>query len=220
MHSFPVSVLGFLLVSFRPSLLRSRSCSTGDPLLVFPPGPMPDFRFLSSASVLASHYSASVSSFPFSSCFRLTVASSVLVFRFRFLRFPRSLLPGFPCIPSRFRYSASLYVSFRPSLIRSHSCSSGAYFQLSLSAFSASLPLPFVRFRFTSGYSAFCFFLSVLPASASQWLLRCPLSAFASWVFPVLSCLISHAFFPGSRTRLSVGFLSSFPASLPQLFHR
>ena len=67
---------------------------------------MHDFHFLSSASVLAPHYSASVSSFPSSSCFCLTVASTVLVFRFRFLRFPRSLLPGFPCIPSRFRYSA------------------------------------------------------------------------------------------------------------------
>ena len=142
------------------------------------------FRALSTTSVLGSDYSASVSSFPFSSCLRLTVASSVLVFRFRFLRFPRSLLPGFPCIPSRFRYSASLYVSFRPSLIRSHSCSSGAYFQLSLSVFSASLPLPFVRFRSASGYSALCFFLSVLPVSASQWLPRCSLSAFASWASP------------------------------------
>ena len=37
---------------------------------------------------------------------------------------------------------------------------------------------------------------------------------------PILSCLISHAFFPGFRTQLSDGFLSSFPASLPQLFHR
>ena len=85
---------------------------------------MPDFRFLSSTSVLASHYSASVSSFPFSSCFRLTVASSVLV------------------------------------------------------------------------------------------------SAFASSFFLVLSRLISHAFLPVSGTQLSVCFLSSFPASLPQLFHR
>ena len=147
---------------------------------------MPDFRFLSSASVLASHYSASASSFPFSSRFCLTVASSVLVFRFRFLRFPRSVLPGFPCILSRFRYSAFLYVSFHPSLIRSHSCSSGAYFQLSLSVFSASLPLSFVCFRFASGYSAFCFFLSVLPVSASQWLPRCCLSAFASLLSPFL----------------------------------
>ena len=142
------------------------------------------FRFLSSASVLDSDYSASVSSFPFSSRFRLTVASSVLVFRYRFLRFPRSLLPGFPCIPSRFRYSASLYVSFRPSLIRSHSCSSGAYFPLALSVFSVSLPLPFVRFRSTSGYSALCFFLSVLLASASQRLSRCLDSALASSFSP------------------------------------
>ena len=110
------------------------------------------FRFLSSASVLDSDYSASVSSFPFSSRFCLTVASSVLRSHFRSFGFPRSLLPGFPCIPSRFRYSASLYVSFRPSLIRSHSCSSGAYFQLSLSVFSASLPLSFVRFFSASGY--------------------------------------------------------------------
>ena len=61
---------------------------------------------LSVPSVSGSDYSASVSSFPFSFRFCLTVASSVLAFRFRFLRFPRSLLPGFPCIFSRFRYSA------------------------------------------------------------------------------------------------------------------
>ena len=94
------------------------------PFQISPPGPILDFRFLSSASVLAPHYSASVSSFPFSFCFCLTVASS-----------------GDP-------------------------------------------------------------------------------SAFASLVFPVLSSLISHAFLPGSGTQLSVCFLSSFPASLPQLFHR
>ena len=34
------------------------------PFWISPPGPVPDFRFLSSASILASHYSASVSSFP------------------------------------------------------------------------------------------------------------------------------------------------------------
>ena len=190
-------------ISFRlPPASISAAASSGSPLsstfvsdfsgpsiprLIAASFPLSDprcFRFLSSASVLGSDYSASVSSFPFSSCLRLTVASSVLVFRFRFLRFPRSLLPGFPCIPSRFRYSALLYVSFRPSLIHSHSCSSGAYFQLSLSVFSASLPLSFVRFRFASGYSALCFFLSVLPVSASQWLLRCSLSAFAFKVSP------------------------------------
>ena len=136
------------------------------------------FRALSTTSVLGSDYSASVSSFPFSSCFRLTVAFPVLRFCFRFLGFPRSFLPGFPCILSRFRYSASLYVSFHPSLIRSHSCSSGAYLVLSLSVFplpicflsSASLPVP-------ATWPLFLPFL-FLPASASQWLPRCCLSTF------------------------------------------
>ena len=54
----------------------------------------------------------------------------------------------------------------------------------SFPAFSVLLPLSFVRFRFPSGYLAFCFFLSVLPVSASQWLIRCCLSAFASWLPP------------------------------------
>ena len=154
------------------------------------------FRILSSASVLGSDYSASVSSFPSSSRFRLTVASSVLRSRFRSCGLPRFFLPGFPCIRSRFRYSASPYVSFRPSLIRSHDRSSGAHFQLSLSVFSASHPLSFVRFRSASGYSAFCFFLSALPASASQWLPRCtpPLSlpGFSRSSRPDLSCLLSR----------------------------
>ena len=39
-------------------------------------------------------------------------------------------------------------------------------------------------------------------------------------VFPVLPGLVSHAFLPGSRTRLPVRFLSPFPDSLPQLFLR
>ena len=150
------------------------------------------FRFLSSASVVGSDYSASVSSFPFSSRFRLTVASSVLRSPFRSCGLPRSFLPGFPCIPSRFRYSASPYVSFRPSLIRSHDRSSGA----SLSRFSASRSLDDLRSRSASGYSARCFFLSALPASASQWLPRCapPLSlpGFPRSSRPDLSCLLSR----------------------------
>ena len=50
-----------------------------------------------------------------------------------------------------------------------------------------------------------------LPASASQWLPRCSLSAFASWVFPVPSDLISHVFSPGSLYSASC----SFPFALP-----
>ena len=114
----------------------------------------------------------------------------------------------------------SLFVSFRPSLIR--------FPQLFLRCFPSALA--FGLFRFPSGsfrpltfclrLLSLCFFLSALPASASQWLPRCSASALASSVFPALPGLVSHAFFPGSRTRLPVRFLSSFPASLPQLFHR
>ena len=90
----------------------------------------------------------------------------------------------------------SLFVSFRPSLIR--------FPQLFLrclpSAFafglSASRPLPFVRFRSASGYSALCFFLSALPGSASQWLSRCAASTHASTVFPIRPGLVSHALLP------------------------
>ena len=163
------------------------------------------FRFLSSASVLGSGYSASVSSFPFSSCSRLTVAFPVLRSCFRSFGFPRSFLPGFPCILSRFRYSASLYVSFHPSLIRSHSCSSGACLLLrflaspSLPAFSVPLPLPFVRFRFPSGYSALLFFLSLLPVSASQWLPQCFGSSFRFPRFPPSLQVPFVPFFSGFR---------------------
>ena len=113
-------------------------------------------------------------------------------------RFPLYPRPGFPCLPSRFLYSALLLVSFRPSLIRSRSCSSGAYLMLSLSVF----PLPL---RFLSSASLpvlatqplFLPFLS-LPVLASQWLVRCALSAFASLAFPVPSNLVSRVFSPGS----------------------
>ena len=107
-----------------------------------------------------------------------------------------------------------LFVSFRPSRFRSHSCSTGACLLLSLSAFPLLFPLSFVRFFSGSDYSAFCSSFPLFPAS--------PLSGFPGarfrfrfFAFPFQSCLISHAFLPGSRTRLSVCFLSPFLASLP-----
>ena len=137
---------------------------------------MPDFRFLSSASVLAPHYSASVSSFPFSSCFRLTVASSVLRFRSRFFGLPRSSQPGFPCSLSRFFVLGFLFVSFHPSRFRSHSCSTGASLlfrflsSASLPGFSACFPLSFVCFSLllTTQPSALSFpFFPFSPGSGS-----------------------------------------------------
>lgn len=148
------------------------------------------FRSLSVASVLGSDYSASVSSFPASSCLRLTVASSVLRPRFRSFGLPRSFLPGFPCILSQFRYSASLYVSFCPSLIRSHSCSSGACLRFRFRHF----PVPF---RFLSSASV------SLPATQPS------ASSFPLFPFP------PHSSFPGAAPPLS---LPGFPRSLPPDF--
>ena len=50
-----------------------------------------------------------------------------------------------------------------------------------------------------------------LPVFASQWLFQCSSSAFASWVFPVLSDLVSHVLFPGS----SYSAVCLFPFALP-----
>ena len=176
------------------------------------------FRALSTTSVLGSDYSASVSSFPFSSCFRLTVALPVLRFCFRFLGFPRSFLPGFPCILSRFRYSASLYVSFHPSLIRSHSCSSGAYLLFRY--------FPF-RFRFLSFASAFlpatqpyCSFFPCFLSPPHSGFLSASVLPFGFPVFHLLFRFLSSPSFPVFGTRPSVGFLSSCPDSLPQPFLR
>ena len=64
------------------------------------------------------------------------------------------------------------------------------------------------------------FLFHSLPVLASPWLLRCSCSAHAFQVFPLLSGLVSRAIFPVLCTRLSVSFLSSFLASLPQLFRK
>ena len=50
-----------------------------------------------------------------------------------------------------------------------------------------------------------------LPVSASQWLPQCSALSFDPSVFPVLSSLVSRAFFPGSGTQLRC----MFPFALP-----
>ena len=223
MPSFQVLVLGFLFVSFHPSQFRSHSCSTGASLLF-------RFRFSSGLSPFlpvsfdpfcsGSDYSAFCSSFP-------SLPGSALQLLSRcpsplsLPRFPLSLRPNLSCLPSRFLYSAFLFVSFRPSPIR--------FPQLFLRCFP--FAFAFGLFRFPSGFFrpllfrlrllGLCFFLSVfflfpphsgfLSAPFLLSLLRFS-PFFPAW-FPMLS-------FPVLRTRLPVRFLSSFPASLPQLFHR
>ena len=131
-------------------------------------------------------------SFPFTlPCFAPTAVPQVLSrcpFPLSLPRFPPSLRPDFSCLPSGFLYSASLFVSFRSSPLRSHSRSTGAYLPFrflssaSLSVFSASDSLSFVRSSFASSYSAFCSSFPFLPGSALQLLSRCPASALASSV--------------------------------------
>ena len=55
----------------------------------------------------------------------------------------------------------------------------------------------------------------LLPVSASQWLPQCSALAFAPSVFPVLSCLVSRAFFPGSGTQLRCMFPFALPRFAP-----
>ena len=72
-----------------------------------------------------------------------------------------------------------------------------------------------------SHYSAICSsFSTFFPVSPHRWLFRCSCSALASQVLPLIPGLVSHAIFPAVCTRLSVSFLSSFLASLPQLFRK
>ena len=114
----------------------------------------------------------------------------------------------------------SCIVSFRSTLLRSRSRSAGAHLSLSLKMSlhgfrSLSIPLAL-------GLSllSFCFFISSFPLfPPHSWLFQLHGFAFARRS-PLSSSLVSRAFRPILSTLLSVCFLSSFPASLPQPFHR
>ena len=116
--SFPVlrTRLSVCFLSSFPASLPQLFHRCFPSAFAFASGLFPRFRFLSSAS-LGSDYSASVSSFPLSSRFPLTVVSSVLLFCFRFLGFPRSFRPSFPCLLSRFFVLSFLHF-LSPSLSR------------------------------------------------------------------------------------------------------
>ena len=83
---FPFALPGFAPTAVPPVL----------PFWISPLGSTLSFHFLSSASALASHYSASVSSFPLSSRFRLTVA-----IRCSSVSFVPSVLPLLSSLVSR-----------------------------------------------------------------------------------------------------------------------
>ena len=91
-----------------------------------------------------------------------------------------------------------------------------------LSPFPDSLPQLFLRclllvLTFRIVRLAFTFFR---PCPLDFRLLSFLFLPFGFTVFPILSCLISHAFLLGSDIWLSVCFLSFYPVSLPQLLYR
>ena len=91
----------------------------------------------------------------------------------------------------------------------------------SLPGFSACLPLSFVRFRFSISLLGLCFFLSsFFPFPPHSGFLGAPFPLTLSRFSPFFLAWFPMLSFPVLRTRLPVRFLSSFPVSLPQPFHR
>ena len=166
--------------------------------LLFRPFPF-FFRFLSSASFPVLTTQPLFLLFPF-----LPVSASPWLPQCSALSFDPSVFPVLSCLVSRAFCPGSgtqprcMFPFARPRFAPTAGPRVLAFFSAfaSLPAFSVPLPLSFVRFCFPSGYSAFCFFLSVLPVSASQWLPRCCLSAFASLLSPFFPAWFPMLSFP------------------------
>ena len=112
-----------------------------------------------------------------------------------------------------------LFVSFRPSLLRFPQL----FRRCSPVALTQAFSFVSAAFRLTStlgfGYSAFHSSFSDFPRLASRWLLRYCRLCFRFSGFPFRPPWFPMKSFRFVCTRLPVCFLSSFPASLPQLFH-
>ena len=213
------------IVSFRPSQIRSRSRSSGaHPTLHLAVSSQMfahAFRSLSFPSGLELNYSASVLSFPFVHRFCLAACFLGFSVPLSLPCFSPYFRPGFPCLLSGFKYSAFCSFPFVLPCFAPTAVPQVLPFWISPRG---SMP----DFRFLSSasilashYSAICSsFSTFFPFLPHRWLPRCFCSALASQILPLLSGLVSRAFFPVLCTRLSVSFLSSYPASLPQLFHR
>ena len=205
---------------FRPLLLGFPLCTFVLRFLFLPLG----LRFLSSAFTLLPVTQHPVLLFSFLPGSPHS-GSPVLLRFFRSLGFfPfRPGLVSHPFLPVLLT-QLSCIVSFRPSQFRSRSRSTGAHLTFCFWASSQMFAHAFRPLSFSSGlelnYSAsvssfpfFHRFCLTVGFSVSQ-------VCFRFLVFPLTSSLVSRAFFPVLSTQLSVCFLSSFPASLPQLFHR
>ena len=212
MLSFPVPVLSFLFVSFRPSLIRFPQLF----LRCFPYAlALGIFRF-PSASFRPLPFRLRLLGLlllPFrTSRLRLTVASPVRRFHSRFHGFPRSSRPGFPCLASgsrtrlAVRFLSSLPVSL-PQLF--HRCFPSFPLSLLFRAF-RSLSAFFRPLLLASDYSAFCAFFSLLPVFPSQWFFRCQFIRLSALVLSLAAILFSVHVSPHSGyLRVSAFFLSA-----------
>ena len=137
---------------------------------------MPGFRFLSSASALASHYSASVLPFShFLAAFASQLAISVLLFRLRFPGFSPSFQPGFPCLLSGSVFMAFCSFPFiLPCFAPTAVPQVLTFFSLSTSLRCFALPpLSFVHFGLGSDYSASVSSVPFFPAFPHSGSFRC-----------------------------------------------
>ena len=127
------------------------------PFWISPPGSVPGFRFL----VDRFHVSISLLSILFFlSCFPCLasqLASQVPPFPLSLLRPSPLVPPGFPCVPHDSSVLSFPFVSFRPSQLRSHGCSTGAHLRSPSGVFPG--------FRFLSSASALGFGYSAFRAS-------------------------------------------------------
>ena len=212
------------IVSFRPSQFRSRSRSTGAHLtLCFSASSQMfahAFRPLSLSSGLELNYSAAVSSFPFFHRSRLTVG----FFGFSGpLSLPRPSpysQPGFPCFLSGSKYSAFCLFPFVLPCFAPTAVPQVLPFWFSPLGSTLGFRFLSVSSALASHYSAYRVFLSCFPTRHTAGFWVRPFHLAVPRLFFRVRCLVSHAFSSVLSTRLSVCFLSSFPASLPQLFHR
>ena len=178
--------------------------------------PLPFVRF-----PFTSGYSARLFFLSASSGLRLTAALPSCFGSFRPLCFSPSLQPGFPFFPSGSAYSAFCWFPFVLPCFTPAAVPQVLPFQISPPGSVPDFHFLSSASVLASHYSALCSSFSIFfPFSPHSWLLRCSCLTFVPQVLPLLPGLVSRAFFSVLCTWLSVCFLSSSPASLPQLFHR
>ena len=195
MLPFQFPVLGFLYVSFHPSLIRSHSCSSGACFRIvrFPSGP---FRSLLFRFRLLSSTALPFSLFPPSSHRDYLDSSQVLSFP----RFSSSFRTGFPFLPSDSAYSAFCWFPFVLPGFTPAAVPPVLAFALTPASSIASVPFRSLCLRFLTTQPLFLLFPSslfrltvafkVLPSAFASGL-----SALRSAWFPMLPFLLWYSAF-------------------------